>query len=278
MPLEKEDLEQIKSLFAESQAETQQKIEETLTQKLNASITGAISRVSKELRTDIGAVSDKYDGIEGTVKQTVEGMLKDLVPGSSEGQGDTLSGAKGNDGELSKIKTQIDSLKAALDAEKEKNQTLSGNFKKAQELAEAEKTRAAQMQVKSQFYDAVRDRVQNPEQFLSSIQQFGGVKLDGGNLVIERTDEWDNVSSVPILQKGDGGKDLVDHFLSQDQFSFHAVSRPGAGSGARLGASSSNGKEQPKYFGDNSNGGDIAQAMVSDGIEAVINDLLKTAG
>jgi hypothetical protein len=263
MPLEQEDLDQITQIVSKIVSP----LKEELTSGFNTSLTGAVSKVRKELKSDIDAVSGKYDGINDSVKATVENLFSEVLK--------PKEGATPPEGALQQPEQQtgLTEVLAKIKALESENQTLKGNFTKAQQLAEQERLNAQETQVRANFYNTVRDRISHPDQFLMALQSFGGVQLKEGSLVIEQKDEWGNVSTVPILQKDGSGKDMIDSFLKDNQFSIYAVQRPGGSPSAKPGTTPSGTTAQPKFFKENSSPEDIAKAMLENGMDSVLADL-----
>lgn len=268
MPLEKEDLEQITQIVSGIVTP----LKEELTNGFNTSLTGAVSKVRKELKSDIDAVSGKYDGINDTVKTTVETLFSEALK-PKEGTTGTPESTQQQPTQQPEQQNGLPEILAKIQALESENEALKGNFTKAQQLAEQERRNAQETQVKANFYNTVRDRVSHPDQFLMALQNFGGVQMKDGNLVLESKDEWGNVSAVPILQKDGSGNDLIDSFLKDNQFSIYAVQRPGGSPSAKPGTTPSGTTAQPKFFKEGVDSSDIAKAMQENGLEAVLSDL-----
>jgi hypothetical protein len=229
----------------------------------------------------------KFDSIGDVVKQNLESVLdsalsdKQKPAGQASGQeqqspGQQQSAQTPPDDKLAAVLSQI----AALQAE---NQSLKGNFEKAQ-LQAAESQKAAQRaQLESQFFDAVRDRVVDPAQALMAMERFAGIKEHEGQFVVEQKDEWGNVTAAPIFQRDPKtDRDFVDSVLAQDRFSIHAKARPGGGLNSKPGQSQNNiGKDKPQFFntdGKNTNTQGLVEAGKTGGLDSLVGDLLKSAG
>lgn len=270
MPLEKEDLDQITQIVSGIVSP----LKDELTNGFNTSLTGAVQKVRKELKSDIDAVSGSYDGINDTVRKTVETLFsealkpKEATPTTSETTQLQSSQATEQQNGLADVLAKIQSLEA-------ENETLKGNFTKAQQLAEQERRNAQETQVKANFCNAVRDRISHPDQFLLALQSFGGVQLKDGSLVVESKDDWGNVNTIPVLQKDGSGNDMIDLFTKDPQFSIYAVQRPGGSPSAKPGTTPTGATAQPKFFKENSSPEDIAKAMLENGMDSVLADLEK---
>ena len=180
------------------------------------------------------------------------------------------------DDKLSQVLAQIATLQ-------NENQALKTNFEKAQQQATESQRAAQRAQLEAQYYDNVRDRVVDPAQALMAMERFAGVKEHENQFVVEQKDEWGNVSVVPIFQKDPKtNRDFVDNILAQDRFSIHAKARPGGGLNAEPGRQQTSiGKDKPQYFdpdGKSTNTQALVQVAATSGLDALVGDLLKTAG
>lgn len=284
MPLDPEDL---KAIIEGVEASLLTKLDTQIKETVNSTVTGATSRLRKEFQTDIGNVQSKFDSIGDVVKQNLESVLDSALSEAQKpaGQTSAQTPAAGQqqqpaqtppDDKLAAVLSQI----AALQAE---NQSLKGNFEKAQQQATESQKAAQRAQLEAQFFDAVRERVVDPAQALLALERFAGVKEHENQFVIEQKDEWGNVSVVPIFQKDPKtNRDFVDSVLAQDRFSIHAKARPGGGLNSQPGQSQNNiGKDKPQFFdleGKNTNTQNLVEAAKSGGIDSLVGDLLKTAG
>jgi hypothetical protein len=285
MPLDPEDL---KAIIDGVEASLLTKLDTQIKETVNTTVTGATSRLRKEFQTDIGNVQSKFDSIGDVVKQNLESVLDSALSdsqktaGQSSGQGQQSAGQQQQpaqtppDDKLAAVLSQI----AALQAE---NQSLKGNFEKAQLQATESQKAAARAQLEAQYYDNVRDRVVDPAQALMAMERFAGIKEHENQFVIEQKDEWGNITVVPIFQKDPKtNRDFVDSVLAQDRFSIHAKARPGGGLNSQPGQSQSNiGKDKPQYFdpdGKNTRTETLVQVANTSGLDTLVGDLLKTAG
>jgi hypothetical protein len=283
MPLEPEDL---KAIVEAVETSLSTKLGEQIKETVNATVTGATSRLRKEFQTDLGNVQSKFDSIGDVVKQNLETVLDTALTTARTPSTSTPDASQPNpqqhpaqvpgDDKLSQVLAQIATLQ-------NENQALKTNFEKAQQQATESQKAAQRAQLEAQYYDNVRDRVVDPAQALLAMERFAGVKAHENQFVIEQKDEWGNVTVVPIFQKDPKtNRDFVDSILSQDRFSIHAKARPGGGLNAEPGRQQSSiGKDKAQYFdpeGKNTNTEALVQVATSGGIDALVGDLLKTAG
>jgi hypothetical protein len=277
------DPEDLKAIIDGVEASLLTKLDSQIKETVNTTVTGATSRLRKEFQTDIGNVQSKFDGIGDVVKQQLESVLDSALSseqkptGQPSGQEQQSAGQQQPpDDKLAAVLSQI----AALQAE---NQSLKGNFEKAQLQATESQKAAQRAQLESQFFDAVRDRVVDPAQALMAMERFAGIKEHEGQFVIEQKDEWGNVTAAPIFQRDPKtNRDFVDSVLAQDRFSIHAKARPGGGLNSQPGQSQNNiGKDKPQFFnadGKNTNTQGLVEAAKTGGIDSLVGDLLKSAG
>jgi hypothetical protein len=283
MPLDPEDL---KAIIDGVEASLLTKLDTQIKETVNTTVTGATSRLRKEFQTDIGNVQSKFDSIGDVVKQNLESVLDSALSeaqkpaGQNSGQ-QPVTGQQQqptqppSDDKLAAVLSQISALQA-------ENQSLKGNFEKAQLQATESQKAAQRAQLEAQFFDAVRDRVVDPAQALMAMERFAGVKEHEGQFVIEQKDEWGNVTAAPVFQKDPKtNRDFVDSVLAQDRFSIHAKARPGGGLNSQPGQSQSNiGKDKPQFFdvdGKNTNTQSLVEAAKVGGIDSLVGDLLKSA-
>lgn len=262
MPLEQEDLDQIKSIFSEML----DPIKTELSVGFNTAITGAMGKVRKDFHA-------QNEGISTTVKNTVEQLLSDaLSPKEDLDTSDPLPKSSSPSDESSEngmLKDIVDKLKN-LEYE---NAQLKGNFTKAQAMAEEERKKAIEMQVKTDFHNAVRERAVNPDHLLVALTTFGGVQMTDGGLFIEETDDWGSKKLVPVLAKNEKGLDLVDRFLADPNYAHYATPRPGGSPSGIPGAGAISGKSSPKFFTENAEPEDLSKAIIEHGLEAVLQDI-----
>ena len=259
MPIEKEDLDQIRALFSEML----EPIKTELSTGFNTAITGAMGKVRKDF-------TNQNEGLSNTVKTTVEQLLSEaLKPTEGSEASDQTPAPSDGTKDNGMLKDIVDKLKN-LEAE---NAQLKGNFTKAQEMAEQERQEKEVMQVKTNFHNAVRERAVNPDHLLVALTNFGGVQMTADGLFVEETDDWGAKKLVPILAKNDKGMDLVDRFLADPNYSHYAMPRPGGSPSGIPGTAAASGKSSPKYLTENATPEDISKAILENGLDAVLQDI-----
>jgi hypothetical protein len=259
MPIEKEDLDQIRALFSEML----EPIKTELSTGFNTAITGAMGKVRKDF-------TKENEGLSNTVKTTVEQLLSEaLKPTEGSESSDPTPAPSDGTKDNGMLKDIVDKLKN-LEAE---NAQLKGNFTKAQEMAEQERQKAIEMQVKTNFHNAVRERAVNPDHLLVALTNFGGVQMTDDGLFVEETDDWGAKKLVPILAKNEKGMDLVDRFLADPNYSHYAMPRPGGSPSGIPGTAAASGKSSPKYLTENATPEDISKAILENGLDAVLQDI-----
>jgi carbon monoxide dehydrogenase subunit G len=242
------------------------KVGEMLLPEINKAVTGMGTRLKKEVEGSVtGSIGDVVKDQLGT---TLEKLLAGAASKSdAPPQPDSQPKADEKDDKLTEFIGKVEALQ-------QQNNSLAQRLQQeesARQQAEAARQRS---ELETSFYDAVRDKVHDPQQFLLSLERFAGVQERDNKFVVATKDDWGNIQEKPAVE-------LVDEFLKQQKFSIHAKPRGGNGLGsAPSNGNPPNGKSGSKLFGEgNRNSEAVFDAIVKspEGLDAVISDLLKTA-